>query len=117
MVKGENLEDQNRVSVIAVGESGTRFSLNGIDYEAPINAAYNSLIVGEEDSWTASSTKELEDVVSEIIDGQYVTEETTKYNGFRKFAILLGGAAALLTTARFAMESVPDRRKYKEGEL
>ncbi len=91
--------DGDRVSVIATGTPGTTVRYLGSEREAAIDQATNDRIVGADDSYTATSINEVQEIVSAIASEQYVETERNEFDGFEttrnlSAALLVMGAAA-----------------------
>lgn len=113
--KGEAIKDSRRISIVAVGTTGSTSEYAGKVVDAPINEAANIKRVGQEDSYVASSVNDsdgkdgLKSIINDIVRTQYTVTEKKPFNGFER---LRDGAAALLTVGLgigFAVGSI--RRK------
>lgn len=104
----EATEENSDVITITLGQSGAEVEVSsGKTAPAPVEVEYNDLVVGEEDSYTATSMNELKDVVGEIIDEQIIDTETNDYDGYEKlWKYSLGGLGAL-GVYQFVRESGP----------
>ena len=118
-LRGEADEDNNRTSVVALGQSGSTVSYLGRERPADINESANSLIVGEDDSYIASSVEELQEVVSGIVDEQYVDVNRDDFDGFedlRNVAASLLVASVAGNTVMHAGKGASRRRRREERE-
>jgi hypothetical protein len=113
LLVGQEIEGKRDVSVIAIGTPGSKYG----EFDAPINVDFNQKVVGVEDSYSAASTNELENVVSEIIDNEIQTDVRNDIKIFEKLAIastaLLAGLTAyvLNKSDRILRSEVKKNRK------
>ncbi len=107
VLRGEELDGNNRVSVIAVGKSGSTVESLGTEVPAPVESAYNEIIVGTNDSYTAESTDELKNVVNQIIKDQVQSDERHDVKFFEK---MRNGSAVALGALSFAIFGLEGRR-------
>lgn len=99
-LRGQAEENEQKVSIIALGKSGTMVDNFGQEVVAPVNEAAHDAAVGAEDSYTATTTDELRETVSGIIGEQYLETERKDYSKFMTVAALSFGALALATYFR-----------------
>ncbi|CAN5620697.1 hypothetical protein BH23PAT2_BH23PAT2_06830 [soil metagenome] len=105
-LSGEADEDNNRTSVVALGQSGSTVTFLGRERPADINESANSLIVGKDDSYTASSVEELQAVVSGIVDEQYVAVNRDDFDGFENLRDIAGGLLVAGVAGNTVMHAV-----------
>jgi hypothetical protein len=113
VLDGED-ELSNRVSTIELGVAGTTLNDFGQTVEAPYNPAFNALVVGAEDSYTASSDSEIRDVVNGIINDQIQTVERSDIEFFDKVAVTslaLLGVGSYLRFGKKSKSNTPKKGK------
>lgn len=119
-LRGEAEPDNNRTSVIALGRSGSRVNYIGREREAVLDESGNVNIVGEEDSYSAQTVEEMQEIVSTIVAEQYVDTEEHDYDGFKQLrnmsAGLLAGGLALHAAASGLSKPGSRRQSKRKGD-
>lgn len=112
LLVGQAEEGERRISTIALGSSETMIGLPGAEEPALTGEDANKRIVGEEDSYAAESVEEVQEIIDEIINEQYVKHERSDYPWFSR-AAFVGAASLVVGTLATAMIR-PVKRAYRQ---
>jgi hypothetical protein len=106
LLEGESDSEEHNIVIVATGTPGSTVTDKaGNEIEAPINKSYNDLVLGEEDSFVATSQSDLSKIINNVIDEQYVRTERNEVNGFRNFAVTSLALLGVGTYMRFGKKS------------
>ena len=107
--------DDNQISVILAGRPGSTVSYLGSRQEAEFDVAGTEALVGEENTYTASSIDDIQETVQSIITDQYVSYTQEEFNGFRDVRNASGGALAIGVALSAALGVAGNRRRREEA--
>lgn len=101
ILDGESAEDAHKVIAVSVGNAGSIIDDFGVTSPAPFNPAFNELVVGPEDNYTASSEDEIKDIVKGIVDDQIQTKEKSDVKFFDNIVIASSAVLVALSYLKF----------------